>query len=150
MIHIVPSVYKGFGQDGDFDAMIHKHEYVDALFVFNDNEEQWKAHLSGIHSACFKGGGNAIIRPYQDKTPPRAVGIPTGHAMVKGSGYESLTPEVKAVLDRALGVVRDLVDTGRYDKLVYSSDGHDSLGTGIFKVGQDVKDYIVVRLHGLV
>lgn len=150
MIHLVPSIFVDFGQEGDFDWMLHRHEYVDALFVFNDNEEQWKCHLSGVHRVCFKGGGNATIRPQQDKNPPRAVGIPTGHALARGSGYKSLTPEVKAVIDRALGVVRDLVATGRYDKLVYSSDGRGSLGTGIFKVGQDVKDYIVKELHGLV
>jgi hypothetical protein len=92
-MQVIGSVFSGAGKDGDFDWMITQDHYEDALFVFNDNEAQYKAHrdrptdLAGAGYA--PGGGNAIIRPYQCKTPPRAVGIPTG------PNCDSLTPEVK-------------------------------------------------------
>ena len=75
---LIGSVFGGTGKDGDFDWMITQDHYEDALFVFNDNKAQYKAHrdrpkdLAG--AGCAPGGGNAIIRPYQCKTPPRAAG----------------------------------------------------------------------------
>ena len=60
--------------------MIEQPEYADALFVFNDNEGEFRAHQGHAPGArrCHAGGGNAVIRPYQCEDPPRAAGIPTG------------------------------------------------------------------------
>ena len=41
---VIGSVFSGAGKDGDFDWMITQDHYEDALFVFNDNEGQYKAH----------------------------------------------------------------------------------------------------------
>ena len=40
---VIGSVFSGAGKDGDFDWMITQDHYEDALFVFNDNEGQYKA-----------------------------------------------------------------------------------------------------------
>ena len=53
-------------------------------------------------AGCAPGGGNAIIRPYQCKTPPRAAGIPTG------PNYDSLTPEVKQIIDEAIATITSI------------------------------------------
>ena len=57
---------------------------------------------------------------------------------------------MRAVIDDAVAVIRELLATGRYDRVVYSAaDDSGGLGTGIFDVGDDVKAYIVAQLRGL-
>lgn len=138
-VHVVlkPSVFVGGGKEGDFGWMIEQPAYDKALFVFNDNESQFLAFMDGISV----GGGNAVIRPYQG-AGVRAAGVPTG------PGYDALTTENKAIIDRALARIRSLIKSGRYTTLVYSADETDPslLGHGIFDVGEDVRRYIVAEL----
>jgi hypothetical protein len=96
-MEVIGSIFKGSGQKGDFGWMIEQPEYAEALFVFNDNEEQFREQRKDPSSpfGCTPGGGNAVIRPYQCEEPPRAAGIPTG---VQGIGYAELTDQVKYVL----------------------------------------------------
>ena len=135
-VDVVGSVFSGPGRPGDFSWMIEQPEYADSLFVFNDNQEQF---MSGSTEA---GGGNAAIRPYRGT---RAAGVPTG--TLGGGGYPSLTPEVRAVVDAGLAEVGDTLARGGFRRLFYSDDGSGSLGTGIFRVGDDVRDYIVRGLR---
>lgn len=141
-VHVVlkPSVFVGGGKEGDFSWMIERPEYDKALFVFNDNESQFQAFMDGISV----GGGNAVIRPYQG-AGARAAGVPTG------PGYDALTRENKAIIDRALARIRALISSGRYTTLVYSADEDDPslLGHGIFDVGDDVRRYIVAELKAI-
>ncbi|MDG4576303.1 MAG: hypothetical protein P9C36_08330 [Defluviicoccus sp.] len=132
-----PSVFAGNGKEGDFAWMIEQPQYEQALFVFNDNESQFLSYMDGTSV----GGGNAVIRPYQG-AGARAAGVPTG------PGYDALTTENKAIIDRALARVRSLIKSGRYTMLVYSADETDPslLGHGIFDVGEDVRRYIVAEL----
>lgn len=146
MIQVIGSMFSGTGKAGDFAWMIRQPEYSDALFVFNDNEEQFRAHRDDPDGAfgCAAGGGNAIIRPYQCKNPPQAIGIPTGS---NGRGYTALTAEVRQTIDDAIGTIQDLIATGRYQRLFYSAaNAAGDLGTGIFDVHPDVKSYITERL----
>ena len=54
------------------------------------------------------------------------------------------------MIDDALSVVRDLIATGNFERIIYSaSDESGNLGTGIFNVATDVKQYIVSQLKGL-
>lgn len=148
-MHVTGSVFAGRGRAGDFSWMLHQPEYDRTLFVFNDNEEQFRAYQANPHSGagCAPGGGNAAIRPYRCQDSPRAAGIPTG---AHGAGYDHLSPHVQGVIDEAVGVVRDLVATGRFDEVVYSAAGPDgALGSGIFTIGDDVKRYIVAELRML-
>lgn len=147
-MQVIGSVFSGAGKDGDFDWMITEDHYEDALFVFNDNEAQYKAHrdrptdLAG--AGCAPGGGNAIIRPYQCKTPPRAAGIPTG------PNYDSLTPEVKQIIDEAIATIKSIAVREPYKRIIYSAaNPNGDLGTSIFHVGNDVNEYIVSRLKSL-
>lgn len=145
-VALVGSVFRGAGRDGDFAWMIERPEYADALFVFNDNEEQLRAFLKdpGRGSGCSPGGGNAVIRPWRCEDPPRAAGVPTG-SLTRG-GYPSLTPEARAAIDDALSVIDELLSTGRYARVFYSASDDGRLGTGIFTVGDDVRAYIVAEL----
>jgi hypothetical protein len=147
-ISVVGSVFAGRGRAGDFAWMIDQPEYADALFVFNDNEGEFRAHQRHAPGArqCHAGGGNAVIRPYQCQDPPRAAGIPTGDSQ----GYPRLTDTARAAIDDALAAIRALLATGRYQRVFYSAaDDSGALGTGIFVVGDDVKRYIVDGLRGL-
>jgi hypothetical protein len=102
-MRVIGFVFSGRGQDGDFSWMIEQDRYKDALFIFNDNEGQYKEHrdnpgdLTG--PGCQPGGGNAVIRPYQCSTPPRAAGIPTG------PNYDHVTPDVKHTIDDAIAAI---------------------------------------------
>lgn len=138
--------FKRPGEYGDFRWMIGRDEYADSLFVFNDNEEQFRLHRRVPHppEACAPGGGNAVIRPYQCRVPPRAAGIPTGAG---GRGYVEVSEHVKKVLDTAVEDIGQLLETGHYKRVFYSSDGAGGLGTGIFSVAKEVKAYVVEVLR---
>ncbi len=149
-MELVPSRFEGRDRPGDFAWMVTQPEYADALFVFNDNEEQFRAFQRdpGGGAGLSPGGGNATIRPCRGADPPRAVGIPTGRA---GQGYPALTGDAREAIDDALRLIADLLATGGYQRVVYSAANADGdLGTGIFEVGDDVKRYIVDGLRKLV
>jgi len=149
-IEVIGSVFAGRGREGDFAWMIERPEYADALFVFNDNEEQFRAHIADPEASagCDAGGGNAAIRPWQCTSPPRAAGIPTG--TLAGGGYPALTDGVKRTLDEAIARIRNLVKTLGYRRIYYSAaDADGTLGTGIFAVDEAVKAYITDELRSL-
>jgi hypothetical protein len=114
------------------------------VFVFNDNLESWAKR---DHE---RGGGNAVIRsvsrnPIAHLNRPLACGIPTGS---QGRGFSSLSDNAKSVIDTALEElhVSHILKGAR--RIVYcaESDEDATIGTGIFNVSQDVKDYITSRL----
>lgn len=144
-LKIIPSVFHKGGQEGDFDWMIKQDKYKSAFFIFNDNESQFKLHLKNPSdpNGCSIGGGNAKIRPYQCQTPPKAGGIPTG------PNFTGLTEEVKSMIDTAIIQIKEKIRLGGYTEVIYSSDGHGSLGTGIFHVPNEVKNYIVAEIEKL-
>ncbi len=144
-LKIIPSVYHQDGEEGDFEWMIQQEKYKDAFFIFNDNQSQFEAHVqdpTGI-AGCSAGGGNAVIRPYQCYTPPKAGGIPTG------PGFSGLTPEVQSMIDLAIEKIKQGIKADSYSAVVYSSNGHGGLGTSIFHVPDDVKKYIVNEIESL-
>jgi hypothetical protein len=147
-MEVIGSRFEGGRKPGDFGWMIRQPPYDDALFIFNDNEEEFRAHQrhgSG-RGQCHAGGGNAVIRPFQCREPQRAAGIPTG---ASGRGYSRLDDHVRGVIDVALQAVRDLVATGQFARIIYSAENvAGDLGTGIFQVSEDVKRYIVEGLRG--
>jgi len=147
-VQVIGSQFSRPGAEGDFGWMIERPEYADALFVFNDNEEQFRAYVRDPAggAGCSPGGGNAVIRPYRCADPPHAAGVPTGSG---GAGYASLTDAVRGVVDDSIAVVKDLLASGRYERVIYSATADGGLGTGIFQVGDDVKRYIVDELRKL-
>ena len=145
-IKVTRSIFKGSGCLGDYLWMGNHPEFARALFVFNDNEEQFDAFVAGKVSGFTVGGGNAAIRPLRKLLPPRAAGIPTGNS---GRGYSALDTATKTKIDEALAVVDALLKTGDYDQVVVSrSKDGDTLGTGIFEVALEVRDYIFSQLLG--
>jgi len=143
-IKVVRSTFRGAGVLGDYRWMINQPEFARALFIFNDNEEQFDAYIAGEASGFTAGGGNAAIRPLRKLLPPRAAGVPTGN---HGHGYSVLDMPTKAKIDEALAVIAALLKTGDYDQIVVSTnkDG-DTLGTGIYEVAPEVRDYIFSQL----
>ena len=136
----ITSIYSDLGRDGDFAWMSRQAEHEKTLFIFNDNEEQFRAFVKGERSGITAGGGNAGIRPLRGLKPPRAAGVPTGS---RGRGYSRLDESSKKVIDESISVVQELLNTGRYERLVFSADKNQStIGTGMFLVAEDVKKYI--------
>lgn len=148
-MQIIGVTFEGPGRYGDFAWMLTDPQYDDALFVFNDNESQFRSFRRDPSSraGCSAGGGNAVIRPFRCQDPPRAAGIPTGDA----GGYLHLDEHARALIDESVAVIRALLASGRYRRVFYSADRQDPdlLGTGIFHVGQDVRRYVVEQLRGL-
>ena len=143
-IKVVRSTYRGAGVLGDYLWMIDQPEFARALFIFNDNEEQFDAYVAGEANGFTAGGGNAAIRPLRKHSPPRAAGVPTGK---HGRGYSALDATTKSKIDEALAVIHALLKTGDYDQIVVSKDkDDDTLGTGIFEVAREVRDYIYQQL----
>ena len=140
------SVFQVGGCDGDFGWMIEKPEFARSLFIFNDNETQFEDFHHGRPSGLSEGGGNAIIRPFQGTKPQRAAGIPTGVCR----GYSELSPQVCQTIDRAIQYIRELLQSGDYEEVVFSYDSEDdTLGTGMFKPHESVKKYIYDCLMAL-
>ncbi|MFM8505219.1 MAG: hypothetical protein ACKOBB_09315 [Acidimicrobiaceae bacterium] len=143
-IKVVRSTYRGAGVLGDYLWMIDQPEFARSLFIFNDNEEQFDAYVAGEAGGFTAGGGNAAIRPLRKHSPPRAAGVPTGK---HDRGYSALDATTKSKIDEALAVINALLKTCDYDQIVVSTskDG-DTLGTGIYEVAREVRDYIYQRL----
>jgi len=152
MVKVTGLVFQGGNQIGDFDWMLKQDEYKNAFFIFNDNESQFLAHQDDpkSQSGCAAGGGNAIIRPYQCETPPRAGGIPTGeHGIKDGPGYPELNDTVKGYIDQAVASIKAVVAANSYDTVYYSSNGSGGLGHGIFDPCEDVKAHIIKGIESL-
>ena len=134
------SVFTGKGKDGDFEWMIKQDEYARSLFIFNDNETQFKAFHANQPAGLSGGGGNAVIRPFQGGAHPHAAGIPTGDG---GEGYQQLNAHVMGLIDEALDYIKNLLKSGRYNEIVFCTDSTgQTIGTGIHVVALSVKNYI--------
>jgi hypothetical protein len=145
-MQVIKSQFSGGRQDGDFSWMIDRPEYARSLFIFNDNEAQFIAFHTGHAAGLSAGGGNAAIRPYQGHSPIRAAGIPTGNL----GGYQKLDKNVRALVDDAIAHIRRLLATGNYDQVIFSYDAkNETLGTGIFTVAAEVKNYIYESICSL-
>ena len=144
---VITSIYSELGRDGDFAWMSRQAEHEKTLFIFNDNEEQFRAFVRGDSSGFSKGGGNAAIRPLRGLKPPRAAGVPTG---IHGDGYSRLDEATKKVINESLAVIQELLNSGYYERMIFSKDKFSpTLGTGLFLVAEDVKKYIHDSLMGL-
>ena len=145
-MQLIKSQFSGSRQDGDFSWMIERPEYARSLFIFNDNEAQFIAFHTGHAAGLSAGGGNAAIRPYQGHSPIRAAGIPTGNR----GGYKQLDKNVRALVDDAIAHIQRLLDTGNYDQVIFSYDPQqETIGTGIFQVADEVKNYIYQSICSL-
>jgi hypothetical protein len=148
-VQVIGSQFTGSGVKGDFGWMIEQPEWKDdTLFIFNDNEQQFREFVDKRQGGCDAGQNNAVIRPYQcpPYDPPRAAGIPTGD----GGGYPALTDHVKAVIDEAIGIIKNRLATGHYKRVVYSAaNAQGDLGVGIYNPAKEVKQYIVSELRKL-
>ena len=144
---VIGSVFDKPGRDGDFSLMSRQAEHEKTLFIFNDNEEQFRAFVRGERSGITAGGGNAGIRPLRGLKPPRAAGVPTG---IHSNGYSRLDEATKKVINESLAVIQELLNTGRYERLIFSKDENSAtLGTGLFRVAEDVKKYIYDSLMAM-
>ena len=145
-MQLIKSQFSGGHKDGDFSWMIERHEYARSLFIFNDNEAQFIAFHTGHVAGLSAGGGNAAIRPYQGHSPIRAAGIPTGN----NGGYKKLDKNVRALVDDAIAHIARLLATDNYDQVIFSYDARQkTIGTGIFQVADEVKDYIYESICSL-
>ena len=142
----VRSTFTRLGMQGDFGWMIEQPQYARSLFVFNDNEAQFKDFHANEPNGLRAGGGNAIIRPYQEGVQPRAAGIPTGN----GFGYKQLDAHVLNVIDMAIDHIKNLLASGDYDELIYSyNPDENTLGSGIYDIDNSVRDYIFDALENM-
>lgn len=145
MTQIIPVQYSGRHKYGDFMWMILQPEYSKSLFIFNDNEEH--------HMTCKKGGGNAIMRQFNKYNSsyadyPRSAGIPTG--TLKNGGYSKLDIETSNTINSAINEITELIQTHSYDKIFYSSDANNMLGTYLFTVNSEVIKYITNEINKLI
>ena len=134
-IKFISIIYKKADPSTDFIKLIKKDK--NSLFIFNDNEEHFP-------NSCQNGRGNAAIRSYRCTNPVQAVGIPTG-TLNKG-GYSYLTKHRKTIINKGFNILKNLLATGIYDKVYFNIDKNGEYGTGIFVVGESVKQYILDKI----
>lgn len=145
---VIGSVFDKPGRDGDFSLMCQQSEHEKSLFIFNDNEEQFRAFVRGDSLGFSEGGGNAKIRPLRGLKPPRSAGVPTG--LLNGGGYLRLDEATKKVINESLTVIQELLNSGDYERMIFSKDeSSPTLGTGLFFVAEDVKKYIYDSLMAM-
>lgn len=136
--------FKKTGEYGDFEWMINNPEYDDVLFIYNDDIESVGKYQ--------KGQGNAVIRPYNLNNPkidkPRSAGIPTGSRKLK-KGFDSLDEETKKYIDTSINVIKDIITKYGYKTVMYSGDKDGVIGSNIFIINKDVKDYITKQIQSL-
>ena len=145
-IQKVKSVFTSPETEGDFAWMIEQPKYAQSLFIFNDNETQFNAFHANQPTGLYAGGGNAVVRPFQGGSHPRAAGIPTGD----GAGYQHLSAHVKGIIDQALDYIENLLKSGRYNEIVFCTDPTgQTIGTGIFNTAPAVTNYIFQGLMGI-
>ncbi len=144
--------------DTDLKKMIVKPTYKDALFIYNDNEDDYLKH------SCEKGKRYAKIRPYRcayskplNLERPRATGIPTGvkRDIMKGRfrnrAYNIKYQRDEANIDKAIDEVSKLLENERYySEVFFSADKNGKLGTKIFHVDPITKNYITNKLRSAV
>ena len=136
--------FKNVGEYGDFEWMILNPDYEDVLFIYNDDIESVDKYQ--------KGKGNAIIRPYNLNNPkidkPRSAGIPTGSRRLK-KGFESLNEETKKIIDSSINIIKDIIVRHGYKIVMYSGNKDGVIGSSIFTINKDVKNYITEQIQSL-
>jgi hypothetical protein len=160
-LKIVFHQYRATDPNTDYINMIKNPNYDNALFIFNDNEEQFNAYLKGEPYGLQNGGNNAGIRQFRaarNKPLPniRVAGIPTGR-LTGMVGYKDLKKDAKAktAIDTSIRLIYQLLCSNQYDKLIIPSSWHKEtkkyqLGAAIFGVGDAVKEYIFDELAQIV
>ena len=102
MVIVIGIVFKKRNKVGDFSWMIKQQQYNKTLFIYNDDIES--------RNKYHKGGGNAIIRPYNQYNPrikiPRSVGIPTGS--LKTGGFTTLDDVTKKFIDDSIEDIENI------------------------------------------
>jgi hypothetical protein len=144
MTKLIGSIFSKSKIEGDFGWMIHQPQYSNTLFLYNDDIEN-TANYS-------KGNGNAIVRPYNQHNlslaKPQSAGIPTGSKFA--GGFSQLDSATQKYIDDAIQNIRELIRIHDYDSIIYSMDKNGKLGTGMFRVDNDVVDYITKQIKTLV
>ena len=144
---------------GDFHKMLQqpsiKHNMV---ALFNDNHHQWiladpnKASFYDNRDAHSRGGGNAIVRPYQQSH--HAIGMPTGPYDSLNDYYtvhdEILTVE-QIIHAATVRVCQLFVNHPEKEVLYYSASSTGEIGLGIFAgmLGTDVREYITACIKAI-
>ena len=87
-LQVIGSVFEGGGYEGDFTWMIEQPDYADALFVFNDNEEQFRAHQQ---TRTTRGDVRA-----ERETPRSARTSASNRSAPQASRPESIMPDTRS------------------------------------------------------
>jgi hypothetical protein len=142
-LEVIGLVFNGRDKLGDFEWMCHQKEYMNSLFIFNDNEE--------YHNTNVCGKGNAIMRKYNKYSKflskPKSAGIPTG--TFRNRGYKKLDERNKKVIDDSIKEIKELIVKYHYDKIYFSCDEVGNLGTKLFVVDMEVVHYITEQIRSL-
>ena len=153
---IIPTFFNPRNPNTDMSVMIGQEKYTNALFIFNDNIHEY------FSKTCSAGGGNACLRPYKvgcgtevENDLKRSWGIPTG------PGFRQMTKRIKIIIDYVMNDIRQILIKYKFTKIVYSAEssrgkrgrqtkeGYYLLGSGIFHIGDDVKEYITKAIYTL-
>ena len=171
-IEIIPSVFIGLGQPGDFLWEITtNYRGTDTLYIFNDNFKD--------HNTSEPGGNNGIIREFNRHSNPddpnfipRSAGISTGwgdgidliingQKIPKDGAFKKEDKKYwKEIIDNEITeIIEHLLKTGYYKRIIFSAQGDKDnkpkiengipiLGTYIFKnLDPEITTYIPNQIY---
>jgi hypothetical protein len=151
-ITVYGSIFDKYNTNTLYNNYLSK--YPKALLIINDNYKDSKTNKNG--------GGNAgdQIRQYNiyscNGEKPRIAGITTGPSREYKSNttlntilkeLDGKTP--KQVIDEEIKLIKYIIIIWGYTEIIYSCGNTGELGSGIFVIPQDIKDYITKQLLNL-
>jgi len=154
-ITVYGNIYKG----GKSDYSHYITQYPNALLIINDNFIDSFTDSNGAGNASNNMRQHNIYSFFKhNKLRPCIAGITTGLSSgkeyiagttlnTKLSDYKYLTP--KHVIDNEIKIIKYIMIVWGYTEIIYSSESNGILGSGIFKIPQDIKDYITHELWKL-
>jgi hypothetical protein len=152
-INIYGNIYK----DDTTSYIKYLTKYPKALLIINDNYKNSKTDKNGGGNASGKIRNYNIYSFYKHKIEnPQIAGITTGPygeytpgttLNTKLDELDSKTP--KEVIDDEIKLIKYMMIIWDYKEIIYSSDINGNLGTEIFAVPDDIKEYIKDQILNL-
>eukprot|EP00457_Paulinella_chromatophora_P016615 gb/GEZN01017457.1/.p1 GENE.gb/GEZN01017457.1/~~gb/GEZN01017457.1/.p1 ORF type:complete len:135 (+),score=27.24 gb/GEZN01017457.1/:67-471(+) len=130
-IKLVPSHFKDFGKEGDFEWMIKQPKYANHFFIFQDTTA----------GAETRGKGADCVRGHE-----RAYGIVVADP---GRGFKELDEKKKAVIDAAVEHIRQVCKKKGYTCIQYPANDNGGFAASRFGELEKVSNYVTDRLKSI-
>jgi hypothetical protein len=146
-VELIPVAFYGKNNYGDFSWMINRPEYNNALFIFDETQEDFLKFAEYSQSGILDTNlCNRLFKDFQQlqcQDPPKAAGIPVAS---DDKGYQDIITALPYV-EGALNYIESLIKSGHYTQILYPAERDDRTFRTSYNVSPDIKEYIVNSLE---